>query len=121
MQRRMLTDDEIYKVIPQSFVICNNKVEIILRDDITIDDGEDRETRYGQWNEVLNTIELAKGVIIGDDKEATPVNLEQIQNTFAHEVCHCFEFYSGMPYDEQRVQLFANWFREYETSKKFKK
>lgn len=121
MQRKMLTDSEIYKVIPQFFTICNEEIEIIIKDDITIGEDDDMETRYGQWNEVNTTIELAKGVRINGDEEVTPVSLERLQSTFAHECAHCWQFFNGYPYDEQQAQLLANFFREYETSKKFKK
>lgn len=113
----MLSDKEIYQHIPKFFTIANNKIEVILRDDITIGEGDEMETRYGQWNEVLCTIEIAKGVRINGDEEVTPVNLEQILNTFEHELAHCWEFFNGYPYDEQRVQLMANFRREFESSK----
>ena len=113
----MLSNKEIYQYIPKSFVIANNKIEVILVDDITIEEDDDIETRYGQWNEVLLTIEIAKGVRINGDEEITPVSLEQIQNTFEHELAHCWEFFSGYGYDEQRVQLMANFRREFESSK----
>ena len=121
MQRKMLTDEEIYKVIPQFFTICGEKIEVILKNDITVGEDDEMETRYGQWNEVLNTIELAKGVRIDGEEEATPVTLDRVQNTFAHECAHCWQFFNGYPYDEQQAQLLANFFREYETTKKFRK
>lgn len=117
MQRQMLSDKIIYQYIPKFFTIANNKIEVILKDDITIGEGNKMETRYGQWNEVLSTIELAKGIRINDDPEATPLTLEQILNTFEHELFHCWEFFSGYEYDEQRVQLMANFRREFESSK----
>ena len=48
------------------------------------------------------------------------VTIEQIQNTLAHEVAHCWQFFNGYPYDEQQAQLLANFFREFETSKKYR-
>lgn len=117
MQRQILNDKVIYQHIPKFFTIANNKIEVILKDDITIGEGEEMETRYGQWNEVLCTIEIAKGIRINGDEEITPVSLEQILNTFEHELAHCWEFFNGYPYDEQRVQLMANFRREFESSK----
>lgn len=119
MQRQTLTNKEIYQHVPKTFTICNNPIEVIIVDDITVGEGDEMETRYGQWNEVLSTIELAKGIRINGDPEATPLTLEQILNTFEHELFHCWEFFSGYGYDEQRVQLMANFRREFESSKKF--
>lgn len=120
MEKQMLSEKEIYQHIPQSFTICNNPIEVIIRDEITIPiDMDEVDVRYGQWNEVALTIELARSVRVDDNP--IPLTLEQIQSTFTHELMHCFEFFSSIPYDEQKVQLFANWFREFEISKKFKK
>ena len=115
MQRQVLTDKEIYRYIPKSFVISNNKIEILLKDEITIENEEGNESRYGQWNEVKCTIELAKN--IRSDDELIPLNLEQVLNTFEHELAHCCEFFSSYPYDDQRAQLAANFRREFESSK----
>lgn len=120
MQRQKLIDKEIWTFIPQFFTICHQQVEVILVDDITTEENGDIETRYGQWNEVLCTIELAKGIRINGDPEITPLTIEQIQNTLAHEVAHCWQFFNGYPYDEQQAQLLANFFREFETSKKYR-
>ena len=48
MQRKMLTDEEIYKVVPQFFSICGEKIEVIIKNDITIGEDDEMETRYGQ-------------------------------------------------------------------------
>ena len=113
----MLSDKEVYQYLPKSFSIANNRIEVILKKDITIGEGDNMETRYGQWNEVLMTIEIAKGIRINGDPKVTPLNIEQIQNTFEHELAHCWEFFSGYDYDEHRVQLLANFRRQFESSK----
>lgn len=114
MERQKLTDKEIYKVIPESFTICNHTIHVIIRDTISFEDNQ----RYGQWNEVLQIIELAKAIMM--DGEEVPVTLEQVQNTFEHELAHCWEFFSGYEYDEHRTKLMANFRRQFDASKKFK-
>lgn len=118
MERKCLTDEEIFKVIPKSFVIYNTQVNVVLYDNITKGEGEYLEPRYGQWNEILLTIELAKGVRIDGEEKVTYLTIEQIEIAFYHELLHSFEFFSAMDYDEHRTQLFANCLHQFQFTKK---
>ena len=60
----MLSDSEIYKVIPKTFIICCHPIKVIIKDEVIYHDKEDDIARYGQWNEVACTIELAKSLLI---------------------------------------------------------
>ena len=70
---------------------------------------------YGDWNDVTCTIRVATHVEEEGEHELTE---EQIRNSFYHEMFHAFIFFSGLKQDEMIVQAFANFLREYETSKK---
>ena len=63
----MLSDREIYKVIPKTFTICCHPIKVIVKDEIVYhDENEGDVHRYGQWNEVACTIELAKSITIDE-------------------------------------------------------
>ena len=116
----MLSDREIYKVIPKTFTICCHPIKVIVKDEIVYhDENEGDVHRYGQWNEVACTIELAKSITIDEDIEPTPLTLIQIMTTFYHELFHCFEHFSGMNYEEQRVKLFSGCMIQFIESKLF--
>ena len=112
----MLSDSEIYKVIPKTFTICCHPIKVIIKDEVIYHDKEDDIARYGQWNEVACTIELAKSINM--DGELIPLTLIQIMTTFYHELFHCFEHFSGMDYKEQRVKLFSECMIQFIESKK---
>lgn len=114
----MLSDSEIYKVIPKTFTICCHPIKVIIKDEIIYHDKEDDIARYGQWNEVACTIELAKSITMDGDTEPTSLTLIQIMTTFYHELFHCFEHFSGMDYEEQRVKLFSECMIQFIESKK---
>ena len=111
-----LTEAEIYKVIPKQFTIACHTITVIVKDWIAPKNPEKEESFYGEWHDVKCTIEIARA--IKSDDEVIPLNIEQIKNTFYHEMFHCFFFFGQIPQDEMIVQALANFMREYETSKK---
>lgn len=96
--------------IPKEFTIAGGKlikVEIV----DYLKDGE----RFGEFNDASGTITLAKSVKIdGNSYIQTP---EDIYRTYLHELIHCFQFYSGMSYDEMVAQVFSNFIYEYKNTK----
>lgn len=70
------------------------------------------DNNFGCWNDVTNTIKLAKNISISTG-ELTKLTDRQIENTFLHEMYHCFQFYSGKSYDESECNIFANFMLEY--------
>lgn len=114
----MLSDKEIYKVIPKTFTICCHPITVIIKDEIIYHDEKEGDVaRYGQWNEVACTIELAKSITM--DGESIPLTLIQMKTSFYHELFHCFEHFSGMDYDEQRVILFSECMVQFNESELF--
>lgn len=110
--KEYFTEEEIYKVIPHSFVIAATRIDVIVKP-VLID--KEGNCLYGRWNDVKKSIEIAQG--LKEDGEVTLLDLNQIKNTFYHEMFHCFCFFSAFEQDESLVQTFANWMREFEESK----
>ena len=113
---KLLTDTEIYKVIPKQFNIVCHTINVIVKDWIAPNNLEKEDSIYGQWHHAKCTIEIARAIKTGN--EVIPLNIEQIKNTFYHELFHCFFFFSQVPQDEMIVQAIANFMREFETTKK---
>ena len=113
---KLLTEAEIYKVIPKQFTIVCHTINVIVKDWIVPNNPEKDSSFYGQWNDVKCTIEIARAVKVGN--EVIPLTIEQIKNTFYHEMFHCFFFFGQVPQDEMIVQALANFMREFEITKK---
>lgn len=88
--------------------------------EITVDKVEKTDgNNYGYWNDVNNTIVIAKNISIKNG-ELTPLSDRQIKNTFYHELYHAFQFYSGREYSEVECNIFANFMLEFDETKKIK-
>ena len=96
-------------MIPNKFKVAGFEISITLEDKL-------EENNYGYWNDVSNTIVLAKQISLKNG-ELTPLTDRQIKNTFYHELCHAFQFYSGKKYDEIECNIFANFMLEFEETK----
>ena len=104
--------EQVYKIVPHEFVLACHTVKVVV-EEFVYDPNEN--SLYGDWNDVTCTIRIATHVEEEGEHELTE---EQVRNSFYHEMFHAFMFFSGLKQDEMIVQSFANFLREYETSKK---
>lgn len=98
--------------IPKRFVIANHEHEVIIQDFIYDSDGE---CMYGLYDPVTLEIHIATKMRRGN--EIINLNNEQIMNSFLHELFHVFNFFWNTGADESLAQTFANFMREYQTTK----
>ena len=96
-------------MIPNKFKIAGFEISVTFEDKLD-------DNNYGYWNDVSNTIVLAKHISLKNG-ELTPLTVRQIQNTFYHELFHAFQFYSGKKYCEIECNMFANFMLEFEETK----
>lgn len=96
--------------IPNKFKIANQVITISLEDKVTRSNGDEI---YGLYDDVNCTIKLAKKV---NDVELSE---EQILNTKWHEIFHVFQSFYDNSCDEAEAQTFANFMREYESTKSY--
>ena len=75
------------------------------------------DNNYGFWDDVNNTIVIAKNISMKNG-ELTALSERQMENTFYHELCHSFQFYSGKEYSEVECNIFANFMLEFNETKK---
>lgn len=87
------------KDIPNCFEIANHKIKI----DVIDNDNNN----YGSFDNVTNTIKIAKFI------DGIQLSEEQILNTMWHEIFHVFQFYFNCTYDEAQAQVFANFMRQF--------
>ena len=101
-----MTIEEAKVFIPKEFVIACNKITTKI-----VDEGED----FGSFDSLRNTINISLGV---RDASGNLVifTKEQVQNTYYHEVFHCFNYFFNTEMDEALAQTFANFMCEYLTS-----
>lgn len=86
--------------------------------EITVDIVEKTDDNsYGFWDDVNNTIVIAKNISMKNG-ELTALSERQMKNTFYHELCHSFQFYSGKKYSEVECNIFANFMLEFNETKK---
>lgn len=100
--------------IPASFTCGSNEIKVVVEDKLP-------DNNYGYWCDAKNEIHLAKylEVEIGDTKEDVKLTQEQTNNTFYHELIHCFQFYAGIEISEAQAQVFANFMCEFFKSLKY--
>lgn len=91
-------------MLPKKFKIANQEIKVEICDSLPNGD-------YGLWDDPTNTIKVARYI---DDIE---LSKEQIYNSFYHELVHAFQFYFDNKYDEAQAQCYANFIREYLTTK----
>lgn len=98
-------------MLPSEFVIANQPYKIIFVDEIP-------GGYYGEFDSIKSEIRIAKRVRSPYDDELYDLTEEQIKNTFWHELFHCFNWHWNTEDDESLAQTFANFMREFETTKK---
>lgn len=96
--------------LPSSFKIANQEYSVILVDSL-----DDRN--FGEFDSVKCEIRVATSVKSAYDDEYYELTEEQILNTFWHELFHCFNWHLNNDVDESIAQSFANFMREFETTK----
>ena len=98
--------------LPIKFKIANQTYNVLLVDHID-------DSGFGEFDSVKAEIRIAKRVKSAYDGEYYDLSEEQILNSFWHEVFHCFNWHWNTDSDEGLAQSFANFMREYITSKEY--
>ena len=96
--------------LPVKFKIANQEYKVKLVDYL-----DDRE--FGEFDCIKAEIRLAKRIKSSYDEEFHDLSEEQILNSFWHEVFHCFNWHWNTDTDEGLAQSFANFMREFESTK----
>ena len=96
--------------IPKRFKIANTNYTVDVVDKIA-------NGSYGYHNDIRSKIVIA--TTIEDGKEDVELTEGQIENTFWHELFHCFQFYYCNKQDEALAQSFANFMCEYRATKEY--
>lgn len=99
-------------IIPTKFKVAGFEVNVEFQDKL-------EDNNYGYWNDVTNTIVLAKNISLKNG-ELTALSKRQMENTFYHELYHAFQFYSGKEYSEVECNIFANFMLEFNETKQVK-
>lgn len=99
-------------IIPEKFKVAGFDVTVDF-----VDKTEDNN--YGHQDDVTNTIVISKNISMKNG-ELTPLSKRQMENTFYHELCHAFQFYSGKEYSEVECNIFANFMLEFNETKQVK-
>lgn len=94
--------------LPIEFTVANHKFRVIQYDSLY--DGD--IFLYGQFN--YENLEIAVTI---RNKEGKLLNKEIILNSYYHELFHLFNYLWNTETDESLAQTFANFIREYETTK----
>ena len=98
--------------LPVKFKIANQEYTVKLVEYL-----DDRE--FGEFDCIKAEIRIAKKIRSSFDDELYELNEEQILNTFWHEVFHCFNWHWNTDLDEGLAQSFANFMREYISTKEY--
>lgn len=98
--------------LPKAFTIANQRYTVKLVDCL-----DDRN--FGEFDSIRAEIRIAKNVRSPYDDELCALSEEQILNSFWHEVFHCFNWHWDTDADECLAQSFANFMREYISSKEY--
>lgn len=96
--------------IPKRFKIANTEYEVQVVD--KSDDGN-----YGYHNDIRRKIVVAKSM--DDEGKIVQLTEQQIENTFWHELFHCFQFFYNNKQDEALAQSFANFMCEYRATRAY--
>lgn len=96
--------------LPEQFKIANQVYKVKLLDSLDTRD-------FGEFDSINAEIRIAKKVRSPYDDEYYELTDEQIANSFWHEVFHCFNWHWNTECDESLAQSFANFMREYESTK----
>ena len=96
--------------IPKRFKVANSDYTVDTVD--KTDDGS-----YGWHSDVKRKIVVA--TTMEEDGEDVKLTEGQIENTFWHELFHCFQFYYCNEQDESLAQSFANFMCEYRATRSY--
>lgn len=94
--------------IPSKFKCAGFEINVEFVDKI------DKGT-FGCFDDATNVITIARNVLT--DNGLIELSERQIMNTFLHELCHVFQWYSGKDFDETVANIFANFILEYTETK----
>ena len=94
---------------PSKFKIANQEYKVKFVD--YLEDGN-----FGEFDSVLAEIRIARRVRSGYDSELKELQPQQIENSYWHEVFHCFNWHFNTETDEGLAQSFANFMCEYNSS-----
>ena len=97
-------------MIPKKFKIANQEYTVKLVEYL-----DDRN--FGEFDSIRAEIRIAKKVRSPYDDELCELSEEQILNSFWHELFHCFNWHWDTDADESLAQSFANFMREFESTK----
>lgn len=100
--------------IPKRFKIANHEYRVIVQDFIYDSNGE---TIYGLHDPVK--LEITIATKIRRNEEVIDLIEEQILNSWYHELFHAFNFFWDNGGDESLAQTFANFMREFESTKQY--
>ncbi len=98
-------------LFPKRFKVANQEISVVIEDSLP-------DSNYGYFCDVTNVIKLARTIDTEYDGVVT-LTEEQMRNTFWHEVIHVFQFYFNTNTDEAQAQSFANFMREFESSREY--
>ena len=96
--------------LPSKFKIANQEYTVRIVDSL-----DDRN--FGEFDCVLAEIRIARQVRSSYDEDYYDLSEEQILNSFWHELFHCFNWHMNTECDETIAQSFANFMREFESTK----
>jgi hypothetical protein len=108
-----IESDVILDYVPNSFRIGNQEFKVILCDELYYEN----DSVYGLFSYEESTIKIN----IRKMCDKSLCGKEQILNTLWHEIFHAFNFLYDNTMSESVAQVFANFMREFDSSKKYKK
>lgn len=100
---------------PTSFKCAGQTIKVIVEEFLPNND-------YGYWDDATNEIHIAKNLktsISELDTRTVKLTESQLQNTYYHELMHCFQFYYDNSASEAMAQSFANMICEFQNTKQF--
>lgn len=98
-----MTIEEAREFIPKEFTIACNKITIEV-----LEEGED----FGEFIPLRNLIKVSLSSR-DENSKLVVFTKAQVQNTFYHELIHCFNYFYNTEMDEALAQTFANLICEY--------
>lgn len=96
--------------IPKRFKIANTEYIVNVVD-------KTKDNDYGWHDDIRREISVA--TIMESDNEDIPLTEGQIENTFWHELFHCFQFFYNNQQDEALAQSFANFMCEFRATRTY--
>lgn len=84
---------------------------------VQVTDIDNESNNYGNFSDVENLINIYRSVEVNG--KVVQLTDEQIENTFYHELVHCFQFYHDNNITESEAQTFANFICEFLRTKSY--